>query len=192
MSCAQSARLGLRRATSLAISSGLFGILYGAACASLGISPALAALSCVLVFSGAVQFAVLGMLADPFSAPVIAVSSLLICNRLFLMGVSMADHLRGRSWAARLLSMPVLTDGAWAATVAEKAPVDRFVSLCAPASGSWRCGCPARCWGPCWRAGWSPRLSRLCDFPAYCFSHCCCCWSSGTLQWDMLRGWPRR
>ena len=123
----QSAGLGVRRATSLAISSGLFGILYGAACASLGISPSLAALSCVLVFSGAVQFAALGMLVDPFSGFAIAISSLLICNRLFLMGVSIADHLRERSWVARLLSMFVLTDGAWAATIAEKAPVDRFV-----------------------------------------------------------------
>ena len=103
MSMGRSARLGVRRATSLAISSGLFGILYGAACASLGISPTLAALSCVLVFSGAVQFSVLGMLAEPFSALTVAVSSLLICNRLFLMGVSIADHLRGRSWGMRLL-----------------------------------------------------------------------------------------
>ncbi|MBX9651144.1 MAG: AzlC family ABC transporter permease [Xanthobacteraceae bacterium] len=123
----QSAQLGVRRASPLAISSGLFGILYGAACMSLGISPTLAALSCVLIFSGAVQFTVLGMLAEPFSASAIAVSSLLICNRLFLMGISIADHLRERSWVARLLSMTVLTDGAWAATIAEKAPVDRFV-----------------------------------------------------------------
>jgi 4-azaleucine resistance transporter AzlC len=126
-SLAQSARLGVQRATPLAISSGLFGVLYGAACASLGISPSLAALSCILVFSGAVQFAVLTMVAEPFSTMTIAVSSLLICNRLLLMGVSIADHLRERSWAARLLSMLVLTDGAWAATISEKAPVDRFV-----------------------------------------------------------------
>jgi 4-azaleucine resistance transporter AzlC len=131
----QSAQLGVRRATPLAISSGLFGILYGAACMSLGISPTLAALSCMLIFSGAVQFTVLGMLAEPFSASAIAVSSLLICNRLFLMGISIADHARARSWAARLLSMTVLTDGAWAATIAEKAPVDRFVYfVCA---GTW-------------------------------------------------------
>ena len=123
----RSAQLGVRRASPLALSSGLFGILYGAACMSLGISPTLAALSCVLIFSGAVQFTVLGMLAEPFSASAIAVSSLLICNRLFLMGISIADHLRERSWVARLLSMIVLTDGAWAATIAEKAPVDRFV-----------------------------------------------------------------
>ena len=123
----QSARLGVRRATPLAISSGLFGILYGAACASLGISAGLAALSCVLVFSGAVQFAMLGMLGDPISILTIAVSSLLICNRLFLMGVSIADHMRERSWAARVLSMLVLTDGAWAAVIAETAPVDRFI-----------------------------------------------------------------
>ena len=43
------------------------------------------------------------------------------------MGVSIADHFRDRSWPSRLLSMIVLTDGAWAATVAEKEPVDRFV-----------------------------------------------------------------
>src|SRR3954447_5671947 len=127
LSPAASARLGFRKATPLAISSGLFGILYGAACASLGISPLLAALSCILVFSGAVQFAILGMLGEPFSVSTIAVSSLLICNRLFLMGASIADHLRGRGWLARLLSMLVLTDGAWAATTAERSAVDRLV-----------------------------------------------------------------
>jgi predicted branched-subunit amino acid permease len=126
LSAAASARLGFGKATPLAISSGLFGILYGAACASLGISPGWAALSCILVFSGAVQFAVLGMLGEPFSVSTIAVSSLLICNRLFLMGASIADHLRDRSWLARLLSMFVLTDGAWAATTAERSAVDRF------------------------------------------------------------------
>lgn len=122
----ESARLGMRRATPLAISSGLFGILYGAATISLDISPILAALSCVLVFSGAVQFAVLGMLDEPISYAAIAISSLLICNRLVLMGASMAAHLRERSWVARLLAMLVLTDGAWAATIAEKQCVNRF------------------------------------------------------------------
>lgn len=135
LSAAASARLGFRKATPLAISSGLFGILYGAACASLGISPLLAALSCILVFSGAVQFAILGMLGEPFSVSTIAVSSLLICNRLFLMGASIADHLRDRSWLARLLSMFILTDGAWAATTAERSAVDRLVFLVS--AGLW-------------------------------------------------------
>jgi predicted branched-subunit amino acid permease len=135
LSAAASARLGFRKATPLAISSGLFGILYGAACASLGISLLGAALSCILVFSGAVQFAVLGMLGDPFSVSTIAVSSLLICNRLFLMGASVADHLRDRSWPARLLSMFVLTDGAWAATTAERSAVDRFSFFVS--AGAW-------------------------------------------------------
>jgi predicted branched-subunit amino acid permease len=115
------------RATPIAVSSGLFGVLYGAACTSLGISPGLAVLSCALVFSGALQFPVLGMLGEPFSALTIAVTSLLISNRLFLMGVSIAASLRERSWTARLLSILVLTDGAWAATISEKEPVDRFV-----------------------------------------------------------------
>lgn len=121
-----SAWLGVRRATPLAISSGFFGVLYGAACVSLGISPILAVLSCVLVFSGAVQFAVLGMLGEPVSFAAIAVSSLLICNRLILMGASIANHLRERTWTTRILSMAVLTDGAWAATIAEREFVDRY------------------------------------------------------------------
>lgn len=126
LTVAESCRLGIRRGTPLAISSGLFGILYGAACTSLGISPALAALSCILVFSGAVQFATLSMLGDPISYGAIIVSSLLICNRLILMGVSIADHLKSRSIFTRVLSIFVLTDGAWAATIAEKRPVDRY------------------------------------------------------------------
>lgn len=122
-----SALLGLRRATPFAVSSGLFGILYGAACASLGISPGLAALSCVLVFSGVVQFPILGMLGEPFSIVTIAVTSLLICNRLFLMGLSIASSFVERPWTSSFLSLFVLTDGAWAATISEKEPVDRFV-----------------------------------------------------------------
>ena len=134
-SFSRSLRLGVRRATPLAVSSGLFGILYGAACTALGISPALAALACVLVFSGAVQFAVLGMLSEPVSYAAIAVSSLLICNRLLLMGVSIAQHLRSRPLPVRLFSMLLLTDGAWAATIAEKEQVDRFAFYVA--AGLW-------------------------------------------------------
>ncbi|MEM9357375.1 MAG: AzlC family ABC transporter permease [Pseudomonadota bacterium] len=126
LSAANSGRLGFRRGTPLAISSGLFGILYGAACVSVGISPWLAALSCVLVFSGAIQFAVISMLDEPLAIGAIAVSSLLICNRLVLMGASIADHIKSEPFILRLASMLVLTDGAWAATLAEKEKVDRF------------------------------------------------------------------
>lgn len=117
---------GARRANALAISSGLFGLVYGAACAALGVSAPLAVLSCLLVFSGAVQFAALGLIDPPISLAAIAVSSLLISNRLVLMGASIAEHLADRPLALRLLAMPILTDGNWAATVAERRPLDRF------------------------------------------------------------------
>jgi len=135
LSRAESRWLGVRRATPLALSSGMFGILYGASCASLGISPEMAALSCLLVFSGAAQFAALGMLAEPVSYSAIAVSGLLICNRLALMGASIADHVRDRPLYRRIVGMTVLTDGAWAATVAENKPVDRFAFFIA--AGLW-------------------------------------------------------
>jgi len=83
------ARLGAESTNALAISSGLLGILYGAACTSLGISAPLAALSSLLVFSGAVQFAALPLLGEPLALGAIAVSTLLICNRIILMRVQL-------------------------------------------------------------------------------------------------------
>lgn len=120
------AREGARRTAPIAISSGLFGILYGAACSALGISAGLSVLSCLLVFSGAVQFAALGLLDPPLSLAALAVSSLLISNRLILMGASISDHLSSRPLVLRLLVMPILTDGNWASTVGEGRALDRF------------------------------------------------------------------
>lgn len=117
---------GARKANPLAVSSGLFGLVYGAACSTLGISAGLAMLSCLAIFSGAVQFAALGLIEPPMSLTAIAVSSLLISNRLVLMGASIAEPLGSRPLPWRLLVMPILTDGNWAATVAERRPLDRF------------------------------------------------------------------
>lgn len=120
------ARAGAESANALAISSGLFGILYGAACTSLGISGPLAILSSLLVFSGAVQFAALPLLEEPLALGAIAVSTLLICNRIILMGVSIAPHLATRPLLHRILALHVLTDGSWVATLAVERPIDKF------------------------------------------------------------------
>ena len=122
---------------SIAASSLFFGLLYGAACAALGIATGLAALSSALVFSGAVQFAVLPMLDDPLPVAVIAVSSVLICTRLVLMGASIAPVLAVRPWPARLAALLVLTDGAWAATIAERRPLDRFAFFVGAGLWTW-------------------------------------------------------
>ncbi len=129
------ARLGAESTNALAVSSGLFGILYGAACTSLGISAPLAALSSLLVFSGAVQFAALPLLGEPLALGAIAVSTLLICNRIILMGISIAPHLASRSLLHRVAALHFLTDGSWAATIAETRAVDRFPFFVG--AGSW-------------------------------------------------------
>lgn len=119
-------RQGARKSNSIAWSTGMLGILYGAACTSLDISPALSVASSLLVFSGAVQFATLSMLNDPLPVVAIAVSALLVSNRLILMGVSIARHLKTRPLIYQLLSLHALTDGAWAATISETRQIDRF------------------------------------------------------------------
>lgn len=120
------ARAGAESANALAISSGLFGILYGAACTSLGISAPLAVLSSLLVFSGAVQFAALPLLDEPLALGAIAVSTLLICNRIILMGASIAPHLATRPLLHRILALHFLTDGSWVATLAEERAIEKF------------------------------------------------------------------
>lgn len=117
---------GAKKTTPIAVSSGLFGILYGAACISLGMSADLAVASSVLVFSGAVQFAGLGMLSKEISMTAIGVSAFLVSIRFVLMGASIADYLKDRPLWLRILSMPILTDGNWAATVSERRKLDFF------------------------------------------------------------------
>ncbi len=120
------ARHGAESTNALAISSGLFGILYGAACTSLGVSAPLAALSSLLVFSGAVQFAALPLLDEPLALGAIAVSTLLISNRIILMGISIAPHLAKRPLLLRIATLHFLTDGSWAATVTETRTIDKY------------------------------------------------------------------
>ncbi len=108
---------GARSAHAIAISGAFFGLLYGAACISYGISAPMAVLSSLLVFSGAVQFASLGLLDEPQYLIAIALSSLLISNRLILMAAAVAPHLGTRSPIERLASLHTVTDGSWAAVV---------------------------------------------------------------------------
>jgi len=122
----RSAAIGARRGLAIAVGSALFGILYGAACVGLDLSPTLAVASSVLVFSGAVQFAVLGMLDGPASAAAVALTSALVSLRLVLMGGSLSGHLTDSPKAGRLAAVPLLTDASWAAVLAETRPVDRL------------------------------------------------------------------
>jgi predicted branched-subunit amino acid permease len=111
------AREGAKKSNAIALSSGFLGILYGAACAALGISPALSVASSLLVFSGVVQFVSLSMLDEPLPLAAITVSALLVANRLVVMGGSIAWHLKNKPLIARILSLHMLTDGSWAALV---------------------------------------------------------------------------
>lgn len=131
----QSIVLGARRANGIAVSSGLFGLLYGAACASFEISAPLAALASLMVFSGAVQFAALPLLDEPLAVGALAISTLLVCNRLILMSAAIAPHLTDRPAWFRYPALHLVTDGAWAATVSETSSVDRSIFFVG--AGAW-------------------------------------------------------
>lgn len=129
------ARTGIVRTHPIAFSGFLFGVLYGASCVAIGVSPWAAALASLLILSGAVQFAALGLMNSDDALIGIAISSFLIATRQILLGTSIARHLADRPLAVRYLSMPLLTDGNWAAVMGEKGHYDRLSFFLA--GGAW-------------------------------------------------------
>lgn len=129
------ARMGIVRTHPIAFSGFLFGILYGASCVAIGVSPWVAALASLLILSGAVQFAALGLMNGDNVLIGTAISSFLIATRQILLGASIARHLADRPLGVRYLSMPLLTDGNWAAMMGEKGPYDRLSFFLA--GGAW-------------------------------------------------------
>ena len=97
-----------------------------------------AALASLLILSGAVQFAALGLMNSDNVLIGIAIASFLIATRQILLGASIARHLADRPLAVRYLSMPLLTDGNWAAVMGEGGSYDRLSFFLA--GGAWIVG----------------------------------------------------
>lgn len=125
----------MRKTMSFALSCGVLGVIYGTACATYDIPPFLAFFCCIVVFSGAVQYATLAMLDHDPSLPALVLASTFVSLRLFLMGVSLAPMLPvGVNWRT-VLAIPVISDGNWAAMLRERDNPDRFAFFVG--SGFW-------------------------------------------------------
>ena len=125
----------MRRTMSFALSCGVLGVVYGTACATHDIPPFLAFVCCIVVFSGAVQYATLAMLEHDPSLPALVLASVFVSLRLFLMGISLAPILpAGMNWRTAL-AIPVISDGNWAAMLGERDSPDRFAFFVG--SGFW-------------------------------------------------------
>ncbi|TAL10289.1 MAG: branched-chain amino acid ABC transporter permease [Chloroflexota bacterium] len=95
-----------------------FGLVYGLAARAAGFSPIEASGMSVLVFAGAAQFAAIGYILGGFSWVAVMVLTAFLNARHFLYGAALAPYLADRPRAVRALMAHVLTDEAFALTIA--------------------------------------------------------------------------
>jgi len=95
-----------------------FGLVYGLAARAAGFSPIEASAMSVLVFAGASQFAAVGYVAGGFSWVGIVILTAFINARHFLYAAALAPYLAGTSRPTRAAIAHVLTDEAFALSIA--------------------------------------------------------------------------
>ena len=102
----------------IAVSSASFGLVYGLTATNAGFSPLEAMAMSLLVFAGASQFAAVGYVAGGLPWPGVIVLTALLNARHLLYSASLAPWLRDRSLPRRAAMAHVLTDEAFALSMA--------------------------------------------------------------------------
>jgi 4-azaleucine resistance transporter AzlC len=115
---AASRRRLLLDAAGISLSALGFGFVYGLAAREAGLTPFEASAMSVIVFAGAAQFAAVGYLSAGLAFPVIVLLTGLINARHLLYSAALAPWLRGVPLARRALMAHLLTDEAFAITIA--------------------------------------------------------------------------
>jgi 4-azaleucine resistance transporter AzlC len=118
MAVAASRRRVAMDALGIAVSSGGFGFVYGLAARAAGFSPLEAGAMSLLVFAGASQFAAVGYVLGGFSWLGVVVLTAFINARHVLYGAALAPYLADRPRALRAVMAHLLTDEAFAISVA--------------------------------------------------------------------------
>ena len=95
-----------------------FGLVYGLAARAAGFSPLEASAMSVLVFAGAAQFAAIGYVLGGFSWLGVVLLTAFLNARHFLYGAALAPYLADRPRPVRALMAHVLTDEAFALSIA--------------------------------------------------------------------------
>src|SRR4051794_23599501 len=97
----------IRSALAIGAATGAYGVSYGVLAVGAGLSAAQACAMSLLVFTGASQFAIVGVLGAGGSAAAAAAPALLLAARNAVYGLSMASILRGRhvtrAWQSQLV-----------------------------------------------------------------------------------------
>ncbi|MES2210864.1 MAG: AzlC family ABC transporter permease [Chloroflexota bacterium] len=95
-----------------------FGLVYGLAARAAGFSPIEASAMSVLVFAGAAQFAAIGYVLGGFSWLGVVLLTAFLNARHFLYGAALAPYLADRPRPVRAVMAHVLTDEAFALSIA--------------------------------------------------------------------------
>ncbi|MFK7919884.1 MAG: AzlC family ABC transporter permease [Ilumatobacter sp.] len=121
------ARRRLRRqAASITAAVAPFGIVFGAAAATAGLSLLQAVGFSVFVFGGSSQFAAVEILGDGGSVASAAVAGLLLNVRSLAFGVIMAPALTGALWKRMLMSQVMIDESTAVGTAATALPLRRY------------------------------------------------------------------
>jgi branched chain amino acid efflux pump len=109
----------------IAVSALAFGFVFGLAAARAGLSPIEAVAMSVIVFAGAAQFAAIGYITGGLAWPAIVLLTALINARHLLYSAALAPWLRDVPAPRRALMAHVLTDEAFALSIAHFARLGR-------------------------------------------------------------------
>jgi 4-azaleucine resistance transporter AzlC len=118
MSLAASRRRVVVDSFGIAVSAGGFGFVYGLAARSAGFSPLEAGAMSLFVFAGASQFAAVGYVLGGFSWVGVILLTAFLNARHFLYGAALAPYLADRPRPLRAVMAHVLTDEAFALSIA--------------------------------------------------------------------------
>lgn len=110
MTTYQSLVLGIRSSGAYFISTFLFGVMFGIAASSAGVSHWHSMLMSATVFSASAQFASLEFWQAPLPLGTIALSVALVSSRNILLGMSMTHHFDGHSLTRRIIMLFILND----------------------------------------------------------------------------------
>ena len=125
MSLADSRRRLILDGLGIAVSAVGFGFVYGLAAREAGFSPIEVFAMSTIVFAGAAQFAAVGYVANGLAWPIIFVLTLLLNARHLLYSAALAPWLREVPFWRRAVMAHLLTDEAFALTIAHYQRVGR-------------------------------------------------------------------
>ncbi len=126
MSTYQSLLLGIRSSADYFVSTFMFGVMFGIAATSAGISHWYALLMSATVFTASGQFAALEFWQSPLPYGTIALSVALVSSRNILLGMAMTHHFDGHSLKRRVAWLFMLNDPGVVTTYRLEKHVDRL------------------------------------------------------------------